>query len=234
MKQRKYFKSLLSLVIAAAMIVTMLPMSAFADEAPAAEVMIEEYADQVTEDVDAADSEIVEEAAEVPEEAGTEVAAPVEEPYTEEGPALEDEPAEDPALEEGSVPETGEELTAKDEILSATVKGEATDGGMLFDALLTGVSVRVLAPVVKTPAGSYMTADIVDVSAYAAAAAAKYYGKAASDLIGLELHFYNKKGKEIKSITTSQITVTVDGFDAPLYCIGRVSGGRVVSQKKSA
>ncbi len=238
MKQRKYFKSLLSLVIAAAMIVTMLPMSAFADEAPAAEVMIEEYADQVTEDVDAAGSEIVEEAAEVPEEAGTEVAAPVEEPYTEEGPAegpaLEDERAEGPALEEGSVPETGEELTAKDEILSATVKGEATDGGMLFDALLTGVSVRVLAPVVKTPAGSYMTADIVDVSAYAAAAAAKYYGKAASDLIGLELHFYNKKGKEIKSITTSQITVTVDGFDAPLYCIGRVSGGRVVSQKKSA
>ena len=61
---------------------------------------------------------------------------------------------------------------------------------MQFDAQLTGLSVSAVVPAKRAAKGSYMTADIVDVSAYEDAVAKKNYGKSIAGLYGLELHFY--------------------------------------------
>ena len=96
---------------------------------------------------------------------------------------------------------------------------------MQFDAQLAGLSVSAVVPVKRAAKGSVMTADIVDVSEYEDAVAEANYGNSVSELLGLELHFYDKKGKEIKHINTSEITVTIDGFAAQSYYIGRIESG---------
>ena len=201
MKSKKVTKKLLSLIIASIMIVTMLPVSAFAAES---DVMIEDQAEAIVEEAADVSGEVVEEAAEVPD--------------------IED--SEDAAIVEGSVDEIAEadpeELTGYTETLSFTAQGVKSGSKMHFDAQLTGLSVSAVVPAKRAAKGSVMTADIVDVSAYEDAVAKKNYGKSIAGLYGLELHFYDKKGKEIKHINTSDITVTVDGLEASSYFIGRI------------
>ena len=162
MKSKKVTKKLLSLIIASIMIVTMLPVSAFATES---DVMIEDQAEAIVEEAEDVSGEVVEEAAEVPD--------------------IED--SEDAAIVEGAVDELEEadpeELTGYTETLSFTAQGVPSGSKMHFDAQLTGLSVSAVV---------------------------------------LELHFYDKKGKEIKHINTSDITVTVDGLEASSYFIGRI------------
>ena len=201
MKSKKVTKKLLSLIIASIMIVTMLPVSAFAAES---DVMIEDQAEAIVEEAADVSGEVVEEAAEVPDI----------------------ENSEDAAIVEGAVDELEEadpeELTGYTETLSFTAQGVPSGSKMYFDAQLTGLSVSAVVPAKRAAKGSVMTADIVDVSAYEDAIAKKNYGKSIAGLYGLELHFYDKKGKEIKHINTSDITVTVDGLEASSYFIGRI------------
>lgn len=201
MKSKKVTKKLLSLIIASIMIVTMLPVSALAAES---DVMIEDQAEAIVEEAADVSGEVVEEAAEVPD--------------------IED--SEDAAIVEGAVDELEEvdpeELTGYTETLSFTAQGVPSGSKMHFDAQLTGLSVSAVVPAKRAAKGSVMTADIVDVSAYEDAIAKKNYGKSIAGLYGLELHFYDKKGKEIKHINTSDITVTVDGLEASSYFIGRI------------
>lgn len=201
MKSKKVTKKLLSLIIASIMIVTMLPVSAFAAES---DVMIEDQAEAIVEEAADVSGEVVEEAAEVPDI----------------------ENSEDAAIVEGAVDELEEadpeELTGYTETLSFTAQGVPSGSKMHFDAQLTGLSVSAVVPAKRAAKGSVMTADIVDVSAYEDAIAKKNYGKSITGLYGLELHFYDKKGKEIKHINTSDITVTVDGLEASSYFIGRI------------
>ena len=201
MKSKKVTKKLLSLIIASIMIVTMLPVSAFAAES---DVMIEDQAEAIVEEAADVSGEVVEEAAEVPDI----------------------ENSEDAAIVEGAVDELEEadpeELTGYTETLSFTAQGVPSGSKMHFDAQLTGLSVSAVVPAKRAAKGSVMTADIVDVSAYEDAVAKKNYGKSVAGLYGLELHFYDKKGKEIKHINTSDITVTVDGLEASSYFIGRI------------
>lgn len=201
MKSKKVTKKLLSLIIASIMIVTMLPVSAFAAES---DVMIEDQAEAIVEEAADVSGEVVEEAAEVPDTENSEDAAIVE--------GVVDE------LEEADP----EELTGYTETLSFTAQGVPSGSKMHFDAQLTGLSVSAVVPAKRAAKGSVMTADIVDVSAYEDAIAKKNYGKSIAGLYGLELHFYDKKGKEIKHINTSDITVTVDGLEASSYFIGRI------------
>ena len=202
MRSKQYAKKLLSLIIASVMIVTMLPVSALA--AGADDVMIEDQAETIVEEAADVSGEVVEEAAEVPD--------------------IED--SEDAAIVEGAVDEIAEadpeELTGFTDGSSVKVEGELSGSNMQFDAQLTGLSVSAVVPAKRAAKGSYMTADIVDVSAYEDAVAKKNYGKSIAGLYGLELHFYDKKGKEIKHINTSKITVTVDGLEASSYFIGRI------------
>lgn len=93
---------------------------------------------------------------------------------------------------------------------------------MYYDAQLTGLSVSAVVPAKRTAEGSYMTADIVDVSAYEGAVAKMNYGKILSGMYGLELHFYDKKDKEITHLNTSDITVSINGLHADSYFIGSV------------
>ena len=201
MKSKKVTKKLLSLIIASIMIVTMLPVSAFAAES---DVMIEDQAEAIVEEAADVSGEVVEEAAEVPDI----------------------ENSEDAAIVEGAVDELEEadpeELTGYTETLSFTAQGVPSGSKMHFDAQLTGLSVSAVVPAKRAAKGSVMTADIVDVSADEDAIAKKNYGKSIAGLYGLELHFYDKKGKEIKHINTSDITVTVDGLEASSYFIGRI------------
>ena len=202
MKSKQYAKRLLSLIIASVMILTMLPVSALASGAD--DVMIEDQAETIVEEAADVSGEVVEEAAEVPD--------------------IED--SEDAAIVEGAVDEIAEadpeELTGYTENLSCTAQGVPSGSNMCFDAQLTGLSVSAVVPAKRAAKGSVMTADIVDVSAYEDAVAKKNYGKSIAGLYGLELHFYDKKDKEIKHINTSDITVTVDGLDASSYFIGRI------------
>ena len=202
MKSKQYAKRLLSLIIASVMIVTMLPVSALA--AGADDVMIEDQAETIVEEAADVSGEVVEEAAEVPD--------------------IED--SEDAAIVDGAVDEIAEadpeELTGFTDGSSLKVEGVLSGSNMQFDAQLTGLSVSAVVPAKRAAKGSYMTADIVDVSAYEDAVAKKNYGKSIAGLYGLELHFYDKKGKEIKHINTSDITVTVDGLEASSYFIGRI------------
>ena len=201
MKSKKVTKKLLSLIIASIMIVTMLPVSAFAAES---DVMIEDQAEAIVEEAADVSGEVVEEAAEVPDIENNEDAATVEGAVDE--------------IEEADP----EELTGYTENLSCTAQGVPSGSDMRFDAQLTGLSVSAVVPAKRAAKGSVMTADIVDVSAYEDAVAKKNYGKSIAGLYGLELHFYDKKGKEIKHINTSDITVTVDGLEASSYFIGRI------------
>lgn len=201
MKSKKVTQKLLSLIIASIMIVTMLPVSAFAAES---DVMIEDQAEAIVEEAADVSGEVVEEAAEVPD--------------------IED--SEDAAIVDGAVDEIAEEdpeeLTGFTDGTSLKVEGVLSGSNMQFDAQLTGLSVSAVVPAKRAAKGSYMTADIVDVSAYEDAVAKKNYGKSVAGLYGLELHFYDKKDKEIKHINTSKITVTVDGLEASSYFIGRI------------
>lgn len=209
MKSNRYARSLLSLIIASVMIVTMLPVSALAADA---DVMIEDQAETIVEAaedvggelVEDVSSEVVEETAEVPDiEESTDAAIVTE--------------------SDDGVPEAdSEELTGTTEILSVRADGTLSGSKMYYDAQLTGLSVSAVVPAKRTAEGSYMTADIVDVSAYEDTVAKKNRGKYLSDLYGLELHFYDKKGKEITHINTSDITVTVNGYPAQSYYIGRI------------
>ncbi len=202
MKSKQYAKRLLSLIIASVMIVTMLPVSALA--AGVDDVMIEDQAETIVEEAVDVSGEVVEEAAEVPD--------------------IED--SEDAAIVDGAVDEIAEEdpeeLTGFTDGTSLKVEGVLSGSNMQFDAQLTGLSVSAVVPAKRAAKGSYMTADIVDVSAYEDAVAKKNYGKSIAGLYGLELHFYDKKDKEIKHINTSKITVTVDGLEASSYFIGRI------------
>lgn len=89
-------RKILALIIATLMILTMLPVSAFADEQASDDVMIEEYADEVTEEAAEVDSEVVEEAAKVSNDVESDAPADLEQPTdvveTEEAPDLQ-EPA---------------------------------------------------------------------------------------------------------------------------------------------
>ena len=205
MRSKQYAKKLLSLIIASVMIVTMLPVSALA--AGVDDVMIEDQAETIVEEAADVTGEVVEEAAEVPDI----------------------ENSEDAAIVEGAVDEiveaNPEELTGYTENLSSTAQGVPSGSNMRFDAQLTGLSVSAVVPAKRAAKGSVMTADIVDVSAYEDAVAEANYGNSVSELLGLELHFYDKKGKEIKHINTSEITVTIDGFAAQSYYIGRIESG---------
>lgn len=201
MKSNKFAKKLLSLIIVSTMIVSMLPISALAAES---DVMIEDQAEAIVEEAADVTGEVVEEAAEVPDIEEREESVVVNESVDE------NEDAD------------SEELTGSTEILSVKAEGITSGSNMSFNAQLTGLSVSAVVPVKRVAKGSYMTADIVDVSAYEDAIAKKNYGKSVAGLYGLELHFYDKKGKEIKHINTSNITVTVDGFEASSYFIGRI------------
>lgn len=209
MKSNRYARSLLSLIIASVMIVTMLPVSALAADA---DVMIEDQAETIVEAaedvggelVEDVSSEVVEETAEVPDiEESTDAAIVTE-------------------SDDGVSEADSEELTGTTEILSVRADGTLSGSKMYYDAQLTGLSVSAVVPAKRTAEGSYMTADIVDVSAYEDTVAKKNRGKYLSDLYGLELHFYDKKGKEITHINTSDITVTVNAYPAQSYYIGRI------------
>ncbi len=204
MKSKKVTKKLLSLIIASIMIVTMLPVSALAAES---DVMIEDQAEAIVEEAADVSGEVVEEAAEVP--------------------GIEE--SEDAVIVNESVDEIAdadsEELAGITETLSFTAWGVKFGSKMQFDAQLTGLSVSAVVPATRIATGSCMTADIIDVSAYEDAVAKKNYGKSISGMYGLELHFYDKKGKEIKHINTSEINVTADGLGADSYFIGRIENG---------
>ena len=113
MKSKKVTKKLLSLIIASIMIVTMLPVSAFAAES---DVMIEDQAEAIVEEAADVSGEVVEEAAEVPDI----------------------ENSEDAAIVEGAVDELEEadpeELTGYTETLSFTAQGVPSGSKMQFDA----------------------------------------------------------------------------------------------------
>ena len=196
MRAKKRNKKILSLLIATLMIISMLPSSVFA---ATDDVMIEEYADVVTEEADVVDG-VADEAAEVPDVAEQEVEA---------------------------------DLAGASEVVSTTAEGLLSGGKMTFDAVLDGVSVSAAVPASRAPQGSVMTVDLVDVADYADAIAAKIYGKDVSALKGLELHFYNKKGKEITHINTSDVTITADAMDADSYALCRLNGNSVGVVKKA-
>ena len=202
MKSKQYAKRLLSLIIASVMILTMLPVSALA--AGTDDVMIEDQAETIVEEAADVSGEVVEEAAEVPDIEESEDAVIVEESV--------DEIAE----------ADSEELAGDSETRSFTAQGVPSGSKMRFNAQLTGLTVSAVVPATRAAKGSVMTADIVDVSAYEDAIAKKNYGKSITGLYGLELHFYDKKGKPIKHINTSDITVTVDGLEASSYFIGSI------------
>lgn len=196
MRAKKRNKKILSLLIATLMIISMLPSSVFA---ATDDVMIEEYADVVTEEADVVD-DVADEAAEVPDVAEQEVEA---------------------------------DLAGASEVVSTTAEGLLSGGKMTFDAVLDGVSVSAAVPASRAPQGSVMTVDLVDVVDYADAIAAKIYGKDVSAVKGLELHFYNKKGKEITHINTSDVTITADAMDADSYALCRLNGNSVGVVKKA-
>ena len=125
------------------------------------------------------------------------------------------------------------EPVAEAEVLSAQVNGEYSHGRMYYRAELYGLTVEATVPSSRTPKGSYMTTNIVDAGAYAEAIESGNYGKLVNELYGLEIHFYNKKGKECKNINMSDITVTVQAALSDSYMIGRVNGNKVSNLAKA-
>lgn len=128
-------RKILALIIATLMILTMLPVSAFADEQASDDVMIEEYADEVTEEAAEVDNEVVEEAAKVSNDVESDAPADLEQPTdvveTEEAPDL-----QEPAMLEDEGDDTIFVGADDEEKIAASKSVTDEDGDGVYDLKL--------------------------------------------------------------------------------------------------